>query len=177
MRAGKHLVQISLPSFSCHPKSKWSNTMKNEMQTLLTFAMLGVAVLTHSVTFAGETITYKALVSRLTDLERLATPIDVGEKTSASTSHDCRFRYNEKTDQYENWSANGDGGGSIRREGSAQTFPSASSILAASGSYSPHRATAGGSSASRSMRSRIAANNLRVTATSADLTPISVQSL
>jgi len=46
-------------------------------------------------------------------------------------------------------------------------FSPASGILAASGSYSSHRATTGGGSASRSMRSRIAANNLRVTATSA----------
>ena len=50
----------------------------------------------------------------------------------------------------------------------AQTFLPATSILAASGSYSPHRATTGGGNASRSMRSRIAENNLRVTATSAN---------
>ncbi len=49
----------------------------------------------------------------------------------------------------------------------AQTFTSASSILDASSSYSPHRVTSGGGNANCSIRSRIAANNLLVTATSA----------
>ncbi|MCH7228133.1 DUF2961 domain-containing protein [Haloferula sp. A504] len=71
---------------------------------------------------AEKAITYADLVSRLTDLERLATPIVEGEKTAASTSHDRRSRYNEQTGRYENWGANSDGGGCIRREGDAQVM-------------------------------------------------------
>jgi hypothetical protein len=85
-------------------------------------SLLIVAVLTQAISQAGDTITYRDLVSRLTDLERLARPIVVGEKTFASTSHDRGSKYNEKTDRYENWSANRDGGGSIRREGDAQVM-------------------------------------------------------
>ena len=69
----------------------------------------------HSASFAAETISYWDLVSRLTDLERLATPIVEGEKTFASTSHDRGMSYDPQTDTYRRWSANGDGGGCIRR--------------------------------------------------------------
>jgi len=71
---------------------------------------------------AGERHTYAGLVGRLTDLERLAAPVVPGEKTFASTSHDRGMRYDPRTDTYRNWSANGDGGGCIRREGHAQVM-------------------------------------------------------
>jgi len=87
------------------------------MKTAITTLFLAA-----TVSFAEETITYKDVVSRLTDLERLATPVVVGEKTFASTSHDRGSKYNAKTDIYERWSSNGDGGGSIRREGNAQVM-------------------------------------------------------
>ncbi|MFH1730694.1 MAG: glycoside hydrolase family 172 protein [Planctomycetota bacterium] len=71
---------------------------------------------------AAERYTYADLVGRLTDLQRLATPVVPGEKTSASTSHDRGMSYDPRTDTYRNWAANGDGGGGIRREGNAQVM-------------------------------------------------------
>ncbi len=70
----------------------------------------------------AEPITYADLVTRLTDLQRLASPIVPGEKTFASTSHDRALSYDPQTDTYRNWSANGDGGGCIRREGDDQVM-------------------------------------------------------
>jgi hypothetical protein len=75
-----------------------------------------------TVSLAGETVTYRNLVGRLTNLERLATPVIPGEKTFASTSHDRGGKYDPKTDTYGNWSANNDGGGCIRREGESQVM-------------------------------------------------------
>jgi len=94
--------------------------MNKYLPTSLVF--LAIIALTQSVSFAGETITYKDLVGRLTDLERLATPVVEGEKTFASTSHDRGSKYNAETDKYERWSSNADGGGCIRREGDAQVM-------------------------------------------------------
>jgi hypothetical protein len=75
-----------------------------------------------TVSLAGETVTYRDLVGRLTNLERLATPVIPGEKTFASTSHDRGGKYDPQTDTYSNWSANADGGGCIRREGESQVM-------------------------------------------------------
>lgn len=71
---------------------------------------------------AEDRVAYRDLVGRLTDLERLATPVVAGEKTAASTSHDRGATYDAKTDRYQNWSANADGGGCIRREGDGQVM-------------------------------------------------------
>jgi len=70
----------------------------------------------------AEPITYGDLVTRLTDLQRLASPMVPGEKTFASTSHDRGMSYDPQTHTYRNWSANGDGGGCIRREGDDQVM-------------------------------------------------------
>ena len=75
-----------------------------------------------SAASTAEPITYADLVTRLTDLQRLATPIVPDEKTFASTSHDRGMSYDPQTDTYRNWSANGDGGGCIRREGDDQVM-------------------------------------------------------
>lgn len=80
------------------------------------------AVLVASSASGNETITYRDLAARLTDLERLATPLVAGEKTSASTSHDRGLTYDAQADRYQNWSANDDGGGCIRREGDGQVM-------------------------------------------------------
>jgi hypothetical protein len=87
--------------------------------------MIAIAVIfsaTANTVAAAERYTYADIVSRLTDLERLATPVVPGEKTFASTSHDRGMAYDPQTDTYRNWSANGDGGGCIRREGDAQVM-------------------------------------------------------
>jgi hypothetical protein len=70
----------------------------------------------------AEPIIYADLVTRLTDLQRLASPIVPGEKTFASTSHDRGMSYDPQTNTYRNWRANGDGGGCIRREGEDQVM-------------------------------------------------------
>ncbi len=66
---------------------------------------------------ASEVLSYREVVGRLTGMERLASPVVTGERSGASTSHDRRSVYDPASDTYRNWSANDDGGGSIRREG------------------------------------------------------------
>lgn len=61
--------------------------------------------------------TYPDLVKKIYDLESLAIPPMEGEKSGNFSSYDRRSVYNEKTGLYENWGANDDGGGYIRREG------------------------------------------------------------
>ena len=61
-------------------------------------------------------LTYRDLVARLSDLERLAVPPLYGESCGAQTSYDRRSIYNTDTGLYENWNANQDGDGFIREE-------------------------------------------------------------
>lgn len=61
--------------------------------------------------------TYDDLLDRLTDLKALAVPPAVGETSGCFSSYDRRSRYNEATGLYEDWGANSDGDGYIRREG------------------------------------------------------------
>jgi hypothetical protein len=60
---------------------------------------------------------YRDLIDRLTNLERLAEPPAAGERSGCFSSYDRRSRYNEETGQYEAWDANNDGSGYIRQEG------------------------------------------------------------
>ncbi len=62
-------------------------------------------------------LTYRDLVERLSDLERLAVPPAPDERGGCRSSYDRRSRYNTAADTYENWNANRDGDGFIRREG------------------------------------------------------------
>ncbi|MCU0961125.1 MAG: DUF2961 domain-containing protein [Pirellulaceae bacterium] len=62
-------------------------------------------------------VTYADLVQRLVDLQRLAEPPSEGEACVQWASYDRASRYDEPTGRYEQWDANGDGGGVIRREG------------------------------------------------------------
>jgi hypothetical protein len=71
---------------------------------------------------AGETIDYRSMLDRLTRMERLAEPVAEGEFGGASTSHDRGSKYDEATNLYQNWSANDDGKGFIRREGDGQVM-------------------------------------------------------
>ncbi|HBU83890.1 MAG TPA: DUF2961 domain-containing protein [Paenibacillus sp.] len=61
--------------------------------------------------------TYQDLVKRLYDLESLAVPPQAGEKSGCFSSFDRNSIYNAETGLYENWGANDDGGGFIRKEG------------------------------------------------------------
>lgn len=60
---------------------------------------------------------YQDLVKRLYDLESLAVPPQDGEKSGCFSSFDRSSVYNAETGLYENWGANDDGGGFIRKEG------------------------------------------------------------
>jgi hypothetical protein len=71
---------------------------------------------------AAEKLTYVDLINRLTDLERLATLPAVGEKCAQWSSYDRHSKYDSVTGKYIDWTANGDGGGIIRREGDVQVF-------------------------------------------------------
>ena len=64
----------------------------------------------------SSTLTYRDLVARLSDLERLAVPPLAGERCGSQTSYDRRSVYNAETGLYENWNANRDGDGYIRME-------------------------------------------------------------
>ncbi|HTI97866.1 MAG TPA: DUF2961 domain-containing protein [Dongiaceae bacterium] len=66
---------------------------------------------------AQTQLSYADLVSRLTDLEHLATLPPPGETTKQWSSYDRASRYDAATGKYLDWDANGDGGGIIRREG------------------------------------------------------------
>jgi hypothetical protein len=67
---------------------------------------------------AQETLTYPDLVGRMTDLSHLAVLPAVGENCGQCSSYDRHSKYDQATGKYVKWSANGDGGGYIRKEGS-----------------------------------------------------------
>ena len=71
---------------------------------------------------AQETLTYPDLVKRLTDLEHLAVLPAAGETCKQWASWDRGSKYDEASEKYVNWGANGDGGGVIRREGDLSVF-------------------------------------------------------
>ncbi|HWX20562.1 MAG TPA: DUF2961 domain-containing protein [Candidatus Binatia bacterium] len=79
--------------------------------------LLAVLPLCCSTFAADRSLSYVALVNRLTDLGYLATLPVAGEQCAQCSSYDRRSRYDEATDKYINWDANGDGGGIIRKEG------------------------------------------------------------
>lgn len=79
--------------------------------------LTALVALVASLPCAGETLTYVDLVSRLTDLEGLATLPMPGETCAQASSYDRASYYDEKTGKYVGWDANGDGGGYIRKEG------------------------------------------------------------
>ena len=76
----------------------------------------------HVSPVAAERLTYVDLVGRLTDLEHLATLPAPGEKCVQWSSYDRRSKYDSASGKYIDWSANGDGGGIIRKEGDRQVF-------------------------------------------------------
>ena len=49
-------------------------------------------------------------MARMTDLESLAAPAKVGEKTWESSAYNKLSKYNEETGHYENWGMNWDEG-------------------------------------------------------------------
>ncbi len=70
---------------------------------------------------AGQ-LTYVDLIERLTDLAHVAILPAPGEKCAQWSSWDRRSRYDEASETYRDWDANGDNNGIIRREGSEQVL-------------------------------------------------------
>ncbi len=69
--------------------------------------------------FAQDRFTYQDLIHRLYDLEYLATPPQEGEMSGSFSSYDRNAKYDAPNDSYMDWSANRDGTGFIRKEGSS----------------------------------------------------------
>lgn len=69
------------------------------------------------VAHAQEKLTYGDIVGRLYDLECLANPPAAGERSGNWSSWDRGAKYDRQAGRYENWHANRDGGGFIRKEG------------------------------------------------------------
>lgn len=78
-------------------------------------AIVGVGFATPCT--AQETLTYADLVARMVDLEHLATLPPAGETCQLWSSWDRASQYDAATGRYVHWDANGDGNGSIRKEG------------------------------------------------------------
>jgi hypothetical protein len=66
-----------------------------------------------------STLTYDDIIRKLHDLKGLALPPMEGERSGNFSSFDRSSVYNEETDVYENWGANDDGSGYIRKEGNS----------------------------------------------------------
>lgn len=71
---------------------------------------------------AGQKLTYVDLVNKLIDLEALSVLPVAGERCAQWSSYDRASIYNHQTGKYENWEANGDGGGIIREEDGKLVF-------------------------------------------------------
>ena len=71
---------------------------------------------------AGQRLTYVDLVNQLTDLERLATLPDPGEKCAQFSSYDRTSRYDRTSGEYVDWSANRDGDGIVGKENDRLVF-------------------------------------------------------
>ena len=80
--------------------------------TLLCAAVALCLVMSNST--AAENLKYADLVSRITDMERLARLPEAGEISGQATSYDRRSQYDETTGKYVAWDANGDNNGHIK---------------------------------------------------------------
>ena len=67
--------------------------------------------------FPQVKLTYPDVIKRLYDMEYLATPPGKGEQSGNFSSFDRQATYSPTTKTYENWGANSDGTGFIRKEG------------------------------------------------------------
>ena len=65
----------------------------------------------------SKVLTYEDIISKIYDLPALAELPEKGENGALFSSYDRRSKYDEKTDSYINWDANGDGSGFVRQEG------------------------------------------------------------
>jgi len=84
--------------------------------------MFGLAFLCPRAGAADQEFTYVDLVSRLTDLQHLATLPAPGERCLQWSSYDRASRFDAASGKYVAWDANGDGGGIIRKEDGKLVF-------------------------------------------------------
>jgi hypothetical protein len=103
-------AKIAKPD-ACHALECGRNNMRK------CWIIIMGALLSGRLVIAEQELTYSDLVQRLTDLERLATLPEPGERCSQWSSYDRHSRYDEVTGKYVAWEANGDGDGCIRKEG------------------------------------------------------------
>ena len=68
--------------------------------------ILKVKKLIHDAPEVEQSLSYEDVVARMTDLESLAAPAKVGEKTWESSAYNKLSKYNEETGHYENWGMN-----------------------------------------------------------------------
>jgi hypothetical protein len=88
----------------------------------MAWVLVAVVAMMVALPCAAETLTYVDLVSKLTDLEGLATLPARGETCAQCSSYDRASYYDAATGKYVGWDANGDGGGIIRKEGDSSVF-------------------------------------------------------
>src|SRR5664280_1676176 len=112
-----------------HPQGCPTSSGREQMRKTVAFPVILTAcgalvacLLWAQPAAAQQKLTYPDLVKRLTDLERLSTLPDVGEKCQQWSSYDRGSKYDEKTGKYVGWAANGDGDGIIRKEGELSVF-------------------------------------------------------
>lgn len=85
------------------------------LRTICLVALTG-ALLVPAVLASAEQ-TYGDIVRRLYDLEGLATPPPVGERSGSVSSRDRRARFDVESGKYESWDAHRDSLGLVRKEG------------------------------------------------------------
>ncbi len=70
----------------------------------------------------SKSLTYTDIVSKIYDFPALANLPEKGEEGALFSSYDRKSKYDEKTDSYINWEANGDNAGIIRQESNKLVF-------------------------------------------------------
>lgn len=88
----------------------------------MVWVLMAVAIIVLALPCAAEQFTYVDLVSKLTDLEGLATLPASGDTCTQWSSYDRASYYDAATGKYVGWDANGDGSGYIRKEGDTFVF-------------------------------------------------------
>ncbi len=84
--------------------------------------ILATLALVASAAAEPANLSYVDLVQRITDLTYLATLPATNDQCAQWSSYDRKSRYDAATGKYVNWDANGDGNGTIRREGNTEVM-------------------------------------------------------
>ena len=94
--------------------------MSYALKHLAVTGLFIVIMVSATAGFAAANLTYRDLVKRYTDLERLAELPVEGEKCVQWSSWDRASKFDAETGKYVAWEANGDGGGFIVAEGTPE---------------------------------------------------------